>query len=202
MVLRDIKRSHMNKEDKQDLESLISTASQFLKIEDLAREDWCRVMRRKNDGRCGPWKYNLRYTVLNNSVWSTSGEVLYLVTDLNSQIRMVGQSMSKLKGRWKPVPMFDSETKLLKTEKALFHTTGTPGIEKAYELGDKPPFFVSALFRHQLDELCSNAVGGLKKTLSKPQTHHQRLSYHVETWVCSLEFDIPLWNKDKVPEKA
>lgn len=182
-----------------DLQSLLVAATPFLLINDVKQEDWCRVMDDPKDSRIGPWKYMAQYTVLNQTVWDRPGEVIYFVTDSNSRLRLVGQSMSKLKGRWRKSPMFDVESKKPLGKKALFHTSSWPAIEEGISSGDRPPFAVAALFRDHLESICKVSTGSLAETLKKPQTHRKRLSYHVESWVCSLDYGKHrLWNKQKV----
>ena len=124
----------------------------------------------------------------------------YFVTDSTKKLRLVGQSMSKLKGRWKTVPMSSVETQRKLGRKALFHTSSWPAIESGLRDAEPPPFTVSAIFRPELESLCRSSTGSLRNCLSIPESHRQRLSYHVETWVCQLDHrPRPLWNKDKVP---
>ena len=181
------------------LKALLDAATPFIKIEDAAREDWCRVMQKENDGRIGPWKYNAKYVVLDQRVWDRPGEVIYFVTNQAGLLRLVGQSMSKLNVRWKKAPMYDVESKRALGRKALFHTSSWPAIEAGFTSSERPPFVVSALFRDRLEPLCKALGGPLHHALSTPETHLHRLSYHVETWICSLNFGSNrLWNKQKV----
>jgi hypothetical protein len=186
--------------EKDLLRELTSSATPFLRITGAKREPWCRVMQSESDGRIGPWDFVADFDVLNAQVWSRQGEVLYFVTDAEGDLRLVGQSMSKLGGRWKTVPMYDIKTKKPFGRKALFHTSSWPAIEEGLQSNDPPPFLVSALFRPELEKLCRSSTGYLRSTLELPQTHLHRLSYHVETWICSFDYrPKPLWNKDKVP---
>jgi hypothetical protein len=186
--------------DRQNLHSLISTATPFIRITSAERESWCRVMKDENDGRIGPWDFVATFEVLDDSTWKRKGEVIYFVTDNSGVLRLVGQSMSKLNGRWKTVPMSSTTSKQRLNRKALFHTSSWPAIESGLRAAEPPPFTVSALFRPELERLCRSAKGSLNGCLDIPETHPQRLSYHVETWVCELDHrPNPLWNKDKVP---
>ena len=180
------------------LQALLSSATPFLHITGAAREDWCRVMQNSKDKRVGPWKYTAYYEVLNQQAWDRAGEVIYFVTDKSRRLRLVGQSMSKLNVRWKRAPMYDVRSKQPLGRKALFHTSSWPAIEAGFMSGEAPPFTVSALFRDRLESLCRSSEIHAK-ALEQPETHLQRLSFHVETWVCSLDYDLhPLWNKQKV----
>lgn len=193
----------MNSSEAALLKSLIAAATPFLSIIDVKREDWCRVMQKANDGRIGPWKYTAQYTVLDQRTWDRPGEVIYFVTDSKERLRLVGQSMSKLSVRWKRAPMYEVTSRRPLGRKALFHTTSWPAIELGFQSGERPPFDVSALFRDRLAPLCGLLGGPLAEALLKPETHLQRLSFHVETWVCSLDFgEHRLWNKQKVPGAA
>src|SRR5687767_3591727 len=113
----------MSPNDRSTLDLLLSGATPFVRINDVKREDWCRVIQRPNDGRIGPWKYTAVYDVLNQKHWDRPGEVIYFVTDSQKNLRLVGQSMSKLNVRWKRAPMYDVATKGALGRKALFHTT-------------------------------------------------------------------------------
>lgn len=189
----------MTPSEASSLGLLLSSATPFLRISDVSRHDWCRVMQNPRDGRFGPWKYLANMEVLNADVWGRGGEVIYFVTDSQKRLRLVGQSMSRLKGRWKLAPMYDPNSLRPLGRKALFHTSSWPAIEAGLLAGEPPPFEVSALFRNELDVVCSSAGESLAAIRSTPETHLQRLSYHVETWVCSLDFGShPLWNKQKV----
>jgi hypothetical protein len=181
------------------LRSLLDAATPFLRITGVRRHDWCRLMEDPDDGRIGPWKYFADYVVLDQKVWGRRGEVIYFVTDASGKLRLVGQSMSKLRGRWKPVPMYDAKSLQPMGRKALFHTSSWPAIEAGFDSGDSPPFTVSVLFRDRLEPLCKALGDSLSHVLAKQETHLHRLSYHVETWVCSLDFGASrLWNKQKV----
>jgi len=189
----------MTPSDQAALRTLLNAATPFLRINGAEREDWCRVMEDPKDGRFGPWQFVADFETIDSSTWQRAGEVLYFVTDARSALRLVGQSMSRLAGRWKPVPMFDVQSRRPLGRKALFHTSSWPAIEDGLRNADPPPFTVSALFREELESLCRSASGSLRDVLAKPQTHLQRLSYHVESWVCSLDHGAqPLWNKQGV----
>lgn len=173
-------------DDQASLRSLLSAATPFLRITNAKREAWCRVMNDPKDGRIGPWQYTADYTVLDQKTWDRPGEVIYFVIDDKERLRLVGQSMSKLNVRWKRAPMYHVTSKLPLGRKALFHTSSWPAIEAGFNANERPPFTVAALFRDRLEPLCRAAKGSLPKTLLQPETHLQRLSFHVETWVCSL----------------
>src|SRR5262245_15523356 len=119
----------MTPRDTSSVQSLLATATSFLRITDVKREDWCRVMRKPRDRRIGPWKYTAQYTVLDQKVWDRPGEVIYFVTDTESRIRLVGQSISQLNGRWRRVPMFEVGSRRPLGRKALFHSSSWPAIE-------------------------------------------------------------------------
>ena len=189
----------MTPSDTSSLQSLLAAATPFLLISDVKREDWCRVMRDLKDGRIGPWKYTAQYTVRDQKVWDRPGEVIYFVTDSESRLRLVGQSMSKLNVRWKKAPMYDVKSRRPLGRKALFHTSSWPAIEAGFVSGERPPFTVSALFRDHLEPICGASIGPLAEVLEMPETHLHRLSFHVESWVCSLDYGWHrLWNKQKV----
>lgn len=157
-------------------------------------------MQKDEDGRFGPWEFVACFEVLSETIWNQKGEVIYFVTDSAKKLRLVGQSMSKLKGRWKTVPMSSVVSKQKLGRKALFHTSSWPAIESGLRDAEPPPFTVSAIFRPELEALCRSTQGALHNCLSYPETHRHRLSYHVESWVCQLDHrPHPLWNKDKVP---
>jgi hypothetical protein len=189
----------MNSEDRQSLQTLLEAATHFLRITGVKPEPWCRVMKNPNNGRVGPWQYSADYIVLDQKLWDRPGEVIYFVVDEQRRLRLVGQSMSKLNVRWKRAPMYDVASRQPMGKKALFHTSSWPAIEAGFKAAERPPFTVSAIFRDRLEPLCRAASGGLAKTLLQRETHLQRLSFHVETWVCSLNFETcRLWNKQKV----
>lgn len=186
--------------DLQSLRTLVAAASPFLRITGATCEGWCRVMKDEKDGRIGPWDFVAAFDVLSYSVWRRKGEVIYFVTDGTGALRLVGQSMSRLSGRWKEAPMYDVRTKQSMGRKALFHTSSWPAIEDGLRSTDPPPFTISALFRPELELICRSAESSLADCLRKPETDLHRLSYHVETWVCGLDHRPKrLWNKDKVP---
>jgi hypothetical protein len=189
----------MQSSDSEFLGKLLAAATPFLHITDAIREDWCRVMQKQTDGRIGPWKYTAQYKVLDQKTWDRPGEVIYFVTDKEAKLRLVGQSMSKLNVRWKKAPMYNVKSLQPMGRKALFHTSSWPAIEAGFMSTERPPFTVSALFRERLEPLCRQAGGSLAESMNRPETHLQRLSFHVESWVCSLNFgEHRLWNKHKV----
>lgn len=156
-------------------------------------------MKKSTDGRIGPWKYSAHFEVLDQAVWKRAGEVIYFVADSAKVLRLVGQSSVKLGGRWKLVPMHSVDKKLPLERRALFHTTSWPAIEIGLQGNERFPLTVSALFREELNTLCMAADGGLADTVKMPETHLQRLAFHVESWVCSLDHSpARLWNKHKV----
>lgn len=189
----------MTPDDQTALRSILRAATPFLRIKSATRTDWCRVMEDPNDSRFGPWSFVADFDTLDLSTWRRPGEVLYFVTDAQERLSLVGQSMSRLGGRWKTVPMFDVRSRLPLGRKALFHTSSWPAIEQGLRNADPPSFTVSAIFRADLEPICRSAAGSLRGVLSKPETHLQRMSYHVETWVCALDHGAsPLWNKHKL----
>jgi len=184
--------------ERSDLQSLLAAATPFLRITDAKPEAWCRIMSKPKDGRIGPWKYTAEYVTLDQQTWNRPGEVIYFVVDSQNRLRLVGQSMSKLNVRWKKAPMYDVKSRQPMGRKALFHTSSWPAIEAGFMSEDRPPFTVSALFRDRLEPLCRISLSALSKTALQPETHRERLSFHVETWVCSLDFETyRLWNKQK-----
>ena len=186
--------------DRRDLHALNASATPFIRITSAKKESWCRVMEKEKDLRFGPWDFVASFDVLSDSTWSRPGEVIYFVNDSKGVLRLVGQSMSKLKGRWKTVPMSSVASRQKLGRKALFHTSSWPAVENGLRGSEHPPFTVSALFRPELESICRSASGSLRGCLDVPETHHQRLSYHVETWICEMDHrPTPLWNKDKVP---
>lgn len=190
----------MPSSDLESLRALLAAAVPFLRITGALREDWCRVMQDAKDPRIGPWRYEAEFEVLDMSTWRRKGEVIYFVTDALGTLRLVGQSMSKLNGRWKTVPMYEAQSLQPLGTKALFHTSSWPAIEAGLRSDDPPPYTVSALFREALEPICRAASGSLSQVLLKPETHLHRLSYHVETWVCALDHGKNrFWNKHKVP---
>ena len=185
--------------EKNSLQSLLAAATPFLCITGAKPEEWCRVMKDPKDGRIGPWKYTAEFTVLDQNTWDRHGEVIYFVVDSENRLRLVGQSMSKLKARWKMAPMYDVKSRQPLDRKALFHTSSWPAIEAGFKSAEHPPFTVSAIFRDRLESLCQASEGSLSELIRQPENHLQRLSFHVETWVCSLDFGaFKLWNKQKV----
>jgi len=155
------------------------------------------------DTRIGPWRFVAEFDVVDKAAWSQSGEVIYFVTDQAGRLRLVGESSNKLKHRWKEVPAHHAQTKARLPKKALFHSSAWPAIEGGFSAGEKAPFTVSALFRPELEALCRAEGHGspLFAALSIPEGR-KLLSFHVETWVCSLHFGTaPLWNKRKVTRR-
>ena len=188
--------------DRQDLDALIAASVPFIRINGASKEAWCRLIVDEKDGRVGPWEFRAQFDVICDGTWRREGEVLYFVTDADGDLRLVGQSMSKLNGRWKTVPMYSSASKQPLGRKALFHTSSWPAIERGLRSSEVPPFTVSAIFRADLEKVCHSAKGALKGCLEIPEVGRQRLSYHVETWVCKIDHrPKPLWNKDKVPRE-
>jgi hypothetical protein len=159
-------------------------------------------MKDPKNGRIGPWKYRAVYDVLSEEIWSQRGEVLYFVVDSMNQLRLVGQSANRLKDRWKPVPMFDSNTQASLNMHSLFHTSAWPAIEAGFSNDDKGQYTVRAIFRADLERECRSIGGDLLSLLAVPETNLRRLSYHVEQWVCSLsDQGLALWNKQGVKRK-
>lgn len=188
----------MSPEESAGLCALLAAAHPVLRITAIERCDWRRVMSNPKDKRIGPWKYRAHFDVLDENRWGNAGEVLYLVTDAAGGLRLVGQSKDKLKTRWRTSPMFHVDTLEPLGTHALFHTSSWPAIEKGFEgADDKPPFTVSALFRDELEAVC-RAHPVFAPVRAQPETHLQRLSLHVESWVCALRHPRPLWNKAKV----
>jgi hypothetical protein len=80
--------------------------------------------------------------VLDEDVWSPKGKVLYLVTDCESKLRLVGESLRRLKDRWRMSPMNDVATRE-EIGHALFHSTAWPAIERGFSSQpsyDRNPF--------------------------------------------------------------
>jgi hypothetical protein len=123
-------------------------------------------MQKPADKRIGPWRYTAQYDVLDKETWTRPGEVIYFVVDADQRLRLVGQSMSKLNGRWKTVPMFDIVSHKPLGRKALFHTSSWPAIEAGLELGEHPSFTVSALFRDELEPICKAEAGFLSRIIN------------------------------------
>lgn len=191
----------MSPTDVISLNALLAAATPFLRITGAGGQRWCRLMEKPKDPRIGPWDFVANFDVLSQSTWRRKGEVVYFVSDAHGALRLVGQSMSKLGGRWKTVPMYEVHTMKPLGRKALFHTSSWPAIEAGLRSTDPPPFTVSALFRDEFEPICRAATSSLADVLLKPETHLYRLSYHVETWVCSLDHSTTrLWNKQKILE--
>src|SRR3954447_2635030 len=182
--------------ERDDLAALVAATTDFLVIADVGQTTWCR---NTSDARYGPWRFRAIFEVSRNDVWQRRGEVLYLVSDASGTIRLVGQSSGRLKDRWRRSPTFDCETGRPLGEYALFHSSAWPAIERGLSGGDAPPFTASAIFRPELEALCRKSRGPLRRALEMPETPRQRLSYHVETWVCALaRTGLPLWNRQKI----
>ncbi|TWO71505.1 hypothetical protein FN976_11365 [Caenimonas sedimenti] len=182
--------------------AIVAEAVPFLRIDGVQRRDWCRVMRAARDPRIGPWRYVARYTVLDQSTWDAPGEVLYLVTDAAARVRLVGESGSRLKGRWKLAPMFELGTRRPMGQRALFHSSAWRSIEAAFDGGEPMPFTVSAIFRPQLEALCRREGGVLAGALERARAGQRDLAHHVETYVCGLvACGLPLWNIAKTGSK-
>lgn len=180
------------------LQELVDAAHPFLRITGVERVSWCRDIANPRNKRIGPWKYKAQFAVLDDSVWSRKGEVLYFATDAGGRLRLVGQSSRRLKDRWRTSPMHDVQTRRPLGQWALFHTTSWPEIERGLDAGEAPPFTVSAIFRDELQVLCERTGGPLAAALACPETRLHRLSYHVETWICGQSrAGLHLWNKDK-----
>lgn len=181
---------------------LVAASKPFIRINGANKLDWCRVMKKPNDRRIGPWHYSPDYHVLDEKVWNQLGEVLYFVTDSKNQVRLVGESAKKLKDRWRTSPMFDTETSAPLGKRSLFHSSAWPAIEAGFDRGDSSQFTLSAIFRPELQNQCVSLGGPFLALLEKPETDLRRLAYHVEQWVCSLSNDgLDLWNKQGVKRK-
>ena len=181
------------------LSALLRAARPFLEITGVERIDWCRSVSSPRDARRGPWRYRAVYDVLDNATWNAAGEVIYFVVDAAGCLRLVGQSKDKLRTRWRTSPMHEARTMMPLGQQALFHSSTWPAIELAINSGERPPFLVSALFRLELEDVCRSCGGHLAKTLSQTESHLRKLSYHVESWVCTLQTrERALWNKQKV----
>lgn len=178
---------------------LVASSRPFLRINQAERLDWRRVMKDPKNRRNGPWKYRAEFDVLDDKTWSQTGEVLYFVVDSHDRLKLVGQSAKRLKGRWKTVPMFDINTQAPLNMHSLFHTSAWPAMEAGFNIGSGKQFTVRAIFRNDLERECRAMGGPFLAILEIPETDLQRLSYHVEQWVCSLtDPDLCLWNKQGV----
>ena len=181
------------------LNTLVASATPFLRIEGVRPRDWCR---NAQDGRFGPWRYEADYAVLNKGTWSSLGEVLYFVTDRLGRVRMVGQSSGRLKDRWRESPMHDVASRAHLGSKALFHSTAWRAIEEGFDI-EVPPFTISALFRPQLEQNCRSGDVSLMYALQQPETDKLRLAYHVEQIILSsLGRTLGLWNRQGVRAPA
>ncbi len=171
------------------VQQLLGAARPFLRIEGVERQDWCRNV--EKGPRRGPWRYKAVFEVLDNAVWSTSGEVLYLVRNAEGQLRLVGQSSRRLKDRWRVSPMYDLAGKT-QIGQALFHSTAWPAIERGFD-GEAAPFTVLALFREDLQrELASNAAKS--EVAICPTTG--KLAEAVEGHILATEgLSLQLWNR-------
>ncbi len=95
--------------------------------------------------------------------------------------------------------MFHTETKEPLGNTSLFHSSTWPAIEDVISKGANPRIKVRAIFREDLEKVCRQIGGPLQAALEMPETDLKRLSYHVETWVCSLKKQgLGLWNRQKV----
>lgn len=175
------------------LAALLSAATPFLRITEVMRRDWCRNTKNK---RYGPWRYQARFDLLDRVAWGRRGEVLYFATDAQARVRLVGESSTRLKDRWRETPMHEVVTRAPLGEHALFHSTSWPAIESAFDAGERPPFTVSALFRPELEAVCDRVGGALAAAAALPRTERHGLAWHVESWVCTLKKSagLPLWN--------
>lgn len=177
------------------LERLVGASTPFLRIDGVKPCRWKREMQDPKDGRIGPWEYEAQFTVLDAKTWATQGEVLYFVRDRSGKLRLVGESGTKLKGRWKEVPMSDVDTGRALGRRALFHSTAWPSIEQRLQV-ERGPFVVSALFRPELEAQCRSIGGPLQLALEKPEGR-KKLSYHVETWIrMTFRGPLDLWNRN------
>jgi hypothetical protein len=180
------------------LSELVKASRPFLKITGADRVDWQRPIKDRKNPRIGPWKWRARFDTLDAEVWRRKGEALYFATDGQGSVRVVGETIENLAWRWKEVPMFCVRTGTSLRQRGLFHTTGWPGIEAELDQGIATPYTVSAIFRDDLNALCRRVGGPLATAMEMPQTHKERLSFHVETWVCRLKRrGLPLWNTRK-----
>ena len=175
------------------LEQLIVGATPFLIIGGMRPVTWCRNVQR--GPRSGPWQYKAEYSVVNDTAWNRLGEVLYFVTDKLGQLRMVGQSSRRLKDRWRLSPMHDVHTKLPMGERALFHTTAWPQIERAVHK-EKMPLTVRALFGEDLAALCQRIGNPLSQLIEKCAEGPEHLSGRVEKFILETHGrSLGLWNK-------
>lgn len=198
MINAALSTSNLPATDAAVLDELVRAARPFLRIKGADRVDWRRVMRDPKNGRNGPWKWRAHFDALDDSTWSRVGEALYLVLDGQGAVRMAGQTTDRLKTRWKEVPMFRAHDAAPMGRKGLFHTTGWPAIEAAFDENDVMTYTVGAIFRSELDAVCRRVGGPLAVALQTSESKHHRLSYHVETWICGLkQRGLPLWNKQK-----
>ena len=111
----------------QTIQALTAAATPFLRIDGIKPVSWCRNV--QSGSRFGPWRYQAVFAELDGKTWQREGEVIYFVTDRQSQLRRVGESGGRLKDRWRMSPMHDVTTRAPLGRKALFHSTawGPPG---------------------------------------------------------------------------
>ena len=168
---------------------LLDAARPFLRIDGVERQDWCRNVAK--GARRGPWRYKAVYRVLDETGWSTAGEVLYMVRNADGELRLVGQSSRRLKDRWRVSPMYDL-ARTAQTGKALFHSTAWPAIERAFD-EEAAPFTVLALFRGDLERLlASDGLRGALEVLPTTGSLAEAVESHI---LVTAGQSMRLWNR-------
>lgn len=166
---------------------LVGAARPFLRIDGVGRQDWCRNVAK--GVRRGPWRYKAVYEVLDDAVWCTLGEVLYLVCNAKGDLRLVGQSSRRLKDRWRVSPMYDlAQTRQI--GHALFHSTAWPAIERGFD-EEAAPFTVMALFRPELERVRGMGAAGAGRLYPAPSN----LAEAIESQILAISSGLRLWNR-------
>ena len=175
----------------QTIQALTAAATPFLRIDGIKPVSWCRNV--QSGSRFGPWRYEAVFAELDGKTWQREGEVIYFVTDRQSQLRLVGESGGRLKDRWRMSPMHDVTTRAPLGRKALFHSTAWAAIEQGFGT-EAPPFTISALFGADLARLLV-ALGAMG-TLPASQDH---LCRRTEAAILAAQGGaLGLWNKKGV----
>lgn len=178
------------------LAALVGAATPVLRIDGLRNETWRRRMGEDaDDFRLGPWRA-ANWSVLNDAVYRSVGEVLYFLTDGSGRIRYVGESKGRLRTRWRTPPLAEAANGKKNTH--IFHNIAWPKIEESF-VGDPSagPFCVSVIGVEAMTVLVNN-YADLRVAVeidSRKYGGRKHLSWHVETWLCeqpSLSAD--LWN--------
>jgi len=160
--------------------SIVSHASDVIKIESLSNNLWCR---KPNDARRGPWLSG-KFRFVDEKLWEETSPCIYFVRNATKEIKYVGISLNRLKDRWRLSPAYDTDLNPL-NRKELFHSQCWPRICSDHRSGLSNKYTISVIHENDLDNLESDEAIKMGDSLSEK-----------ESWLIK-NLGGQLWNKKK-----